>query len=166
MPRLGESVCGPPQCFFGGGKSSSARSLVRGLSFSWAAGRCPSPVQKAGAGWRGPGTAVGGSDSGLVSALLADHLSYGARWGNPPFARGAPSSALPPRQTFVQVASRSAAPAFRIPKRPRAQPGANTNGPTETKPAWPRKPFYSPSTQAAQPGPSPSQQARRKKKAT
>ncbi|CAB1435900.1 unnamed protein product [Pleuronectes platessa] len=26
-------------------------------------------------------------------ALLADHLSYGARWGNPPFARGAPSGA-------------------------------------------------------------------------
>ncbi|CAB1444918.1 unnamed protein product [Pleuronectes platessa] len=23
-------------------------------------------------------------------ALLADHLSYGARWGNPPFARGGP----------------------------------------------------------------------------
>ena len=28
-------------------------------------------------------------------ALLADHLSYGARWGNPPFARGAPSGGAP-----------------------------------------------------------------------
>ncbi|CAB1435116.1 unnamed protein product [Pleuronectes platessa] len=63
-------------------------SLVRGLSFSWTAGRCPSPARKAGR-WRGPGTAVGGSDSGRVSALLADHLSYGDRWGT---LRLAPSS--------------------------------------------------------------------------
>ncbi|CAB1435726.1 unnamed protein product [Pleuronectes platessa] len=41
-------------------------SLVRGLSFSWTAGRCPSPARKAGR-WRGPGTAVGGGDSGRVS---------------------------------------------------------------------------------------------------
>ncbi|CAB1430896.1 unnamed protein product [Pleuronectes platessa] len=41
-------------------------SLVGGLSFSWTAGRCPSPARKAGR-WRGPGTAVGGSDSGRVS---------------------------------------------------------------------------------------------------
>ncbi|CAB1430150.1 unnamed protein product [Pleuronectes platessa] len=41
-------------------------SLVRGLSFSWTAGRCPSPARKAGR-WRGPGTAVGGGDSGHVS---------------------------------------------------------------------------------------------------
>ncbi|CAB1461031.1 unnamed protein product [Pleuronectes platessa] len=27
--------------------------------------------------------------------LLADHLSYSARWGNPPFARGAPSGGAP-----------------------------------------------------------------------
>ncbi|CAB1455650.1 unnamed protein product [Pleuronectes platessa] len=35
-----------------------------------------------------------GSDSVVTldacRALLADHLSYGARWGNPPFARGGP----------------------------------------------------------------------------
>ncbi|CAB1445185.1 unnamed protein product [Pleuronectes platessa] len=41
-------------------------SLVRGLSFSWTAGRCPSPARKAGR-WRGLGTAVGGGDSGRVS---------------------------------------------------------------------------------------------------
>ncbi|CAB1431825.1 unnamed protein product [Pleuronectes platessa] len=59
--------------------------LFGGVSFSWTAGRGLSPVRKAGH-WRGPGTAVGGSDSGRVSGLFADHLSYGARWGNPPFA--------------------------------------------------------------------------------
>ncbi|CAB1439001.1 unnamed protein product [Pleuronectes platessa] len=53
----------------------------------YAAGRCPSALRKAGTGWRGPGTAVGGSDSGRVS-VPSDHLSYSARWGNPPFARG------------------------------------------------------------------------------
>ena len=38
-------------------------------------------------------------------------------------------------------------PAFCIPKRPRAQfPGPSTNGPPDTKPAWHKKPFYSPST--------------------
>ncbi|CAB1452720.1 unnamed protein product [Pleuronectes platessa] len=41
-------------------------SLVRGLSFSWTAGRCPSPARKAGR-WRGPGTAVSGGHSGRVS---------------------------------------------------------------------------------------------------
>ena len=82
--------------------------------------------------------------------------------------RKTPAAAQPPpRQTFAQVASRSAPPAFRIPKRPRAQfPGPSTNGPPDTKPAWHKKPSYPPSTQAAQPGPAPSQQARRKRKAT
>ncbi|CAB1442181.1 unnamed protein product [Pleuronectes platessa] len=60
------------------------------LSFSWAAGRCPSPVRKAGR-WRGPGTRSAAATLDACRALLADHLSYGARWGNPPFARGAPS---------------------------------------------------------------------------
>ncbi|CAB1460128.1 unnamed protein product [Pleuronectes platessa] len=59
---------------------------LKGLA-SYAAGRCPSALRKAGTGWRGPGTAVGGTDSGRVS-VPSDHLSYSARWGNPPFARG------------------------------------------------------------------------------
>ncbi|CAB1416513.1 unnamed protein product [Pleuronectes platessa] len=64
-----------------GGKRESRR---------YAAGRCPSALRKAGTGWRGPGTTVGGSDSGRVS-VPSDHLSYSARWGNPPFARGGTS---------------------------------------------------------------------------
>ncbi|CAB1424969.1 unnamed protein product [Pleuronectes platessa] len=32
----------------------------------------------------GTGYAVSGGDSGRAWALLADHLSYGDRWGNPP----------------------------------------------------------------------------------
>ncbi|CAB1434328.1 unnamed protein product [Pleuronectes platessa] len=38
-----------------------------------------------GTGWRGPGTAVG-----RVSVPSRGSLSYGARWGNPPFTRGPP----------------------------------------------------------------------------
>ncbi|CAB1444879.1 unnamed protein product [Pleuronectes platessa] len=60
LHAAGGSVCGTPQRFFGG--------------------RCPSAVRKAGSGWWGPGTAVGGSDSGRPRSLLTDHLSYGARW--------------------------------------------------------------------------------------
>ncbi|CAB1444394.1 unnamed protein product [Pleuronectes platessa] len=47
--------------FWGGGP------LLRRHGFSWTAGWCPSAVRKAGTGWRGPGTAVVGSDSGRVS---------------------------------------------------------------------------------------------------
>ncbi|CAB1429547.1 unnamed protein product [Pleuronectes platessa] len=36
----------------------------------------------------GTGYAVNGGHSGRVSGLLADHLSYGDRWGNTPFKRG------------------------------------------------------------------------------
>ncbi|CAB1422004.1 unnamed protein product [Pleuronectes platessa] len=62
-------------------------SLVRGLSFSWTVGRCPSPARKAGR-WRGPGTRSAAATLYACRALLADHLSYGDRWGNPLFARG------------------------------------------------------------------------------
>ncbi|CAB1457386.1 unnamed protein product [Pleuronectes platessa] len=49
-----------------------------GLSFSWTAGRCPSPAR------RGPGTRSAAATLDACRALLADHLSYGDRWGNPP----------------------------------------------------------------------------------
>ncbi|CAB1431561.1 unnamed protein product [Pleuronectes platessa] len=62
-------------------------SLVRGLSFSCTAGRCPSPARKAGR-WRGPGTRSAVATLDACRALLADHLRYGDRWGNPLFARG------------------------------------------------------------------------------
>ncbi|CAB1436097.1 unnamed protein product [Pleuronectes platessa] len=62
-------------------------SLVRGLSFSWTAGRCPSPARKAGR-WRGLGTRSAAATLDACRALLAHHLSYGDRWGNPLFARG------------------------------------------------------------------------------
>ncbi|CAB1413486.1 unnamed protein product [Pleuronectes platessa] len=78
LHAAGSSVCGTPQRFFGG------EVLFRGASRR----QCPSAVRKAGTGWWGPGTAVGGSDSGRPWSLLTDLLSYGARWGNPPFARG------------------------------------------------------------------------------
>ncbi|CAB1445558.1 unnamed protein product [Pleuronectes platessa] len=55
-------------------------SLVRGLSFSGAAGRCPSPARKAGDRVRRSAAAT----LDACRALLADHLSYGDRWGNPP----------------------------------------------------------------------------------
>ncbi|CAB1452542.1 unnamed protein product [Pleuronectes platessa] len=58
-------------------------SLVRGLSFSWTARRCPSLARKAGR-WRGPGTRSAAATLDACRALLADHLSYGDRWGNPP----------------------------------------------------------------------------------
>ncbi|CAB1424788.1 unnamed protein product [Pleuronectes platessa] len=58
-------------------------SLVGGLSFSCTAGRCPSPARKAGR-WRGPGTRSAAATLDACRALLADHLSYGDRWGNPP----------------------------------------------------------------------------------
>ncbi|CAB1420157.1 unnamed protein product [Pleuronectes platessa] len=60
-------------------------SLVRGLSFSCTAGRCPSPALKAGR-WRGPGTRSAAATLDACRALLADHLSYGDCWGNPLFA--------------------------------------------------------------------------------
>ncbi|CAB1416837.1 unnamed protein product [Pleuronectes platessa] len=62
-------------------------SLVGGLSFSWYAGRCPSPARKAGR-WRGLGKRSAAATLDACRALLADHLSYGDRWGNPLFARG------------------------------------------------------------------------------
>ncbi|CAB1431086.1 unnamed protein product [Pleuronectes platessa] len=58
-------------------------SLVGGLSFSCTAGRCPSPARKVGR-WRGPGTRSAAATLDACRALLADHLSYGDRWGNPP----------------------------------------------------------------------------------
>ncbi|CAB1460541.1 unnamed protein product [Pleuronectes platessa] len=103
MPRLGEQsprrpplhaagdpACGTPQRFFWGGGPllrCLTASVVRGLSFSWTAVWCPPPVRKAGR-WRGPGTASATLDA--CRDLLADHLSYAARWGKPPFARGPP----------------------------------------------------------------------------
>ncbi|CAB1420901.1 unnamed protein product [Pleuronectes platessa] len=77
--------------FFGGrGRSSSAppHGIAVGRGAVSLAGVEGGDLLE-GTGWRVPGTAVGGSDSGR--SLLADHLSYGARWANPPFARGAPS---------------------------------------------------------------------------
>ncbi|CAB1424978.1 unnamed protein product [Pleuronectes platessa] len=72
----------------------SAEKEARGKEeHTYAAGRCPSALRKAGTGWRGPGMAVGGSDSGRVS-VPSDHLSYSARWGNPPFARGGTSGGV------------------------------------------------------------------------
>ncbi|CAB1445276.1 unnamed protein product [Pleuronectes platessa] len=92
VPRLGEqSLRRPPLR----GQRLSVRhrevlirwrltaSLVRGLSFSCTAGRCPSPVRKAGR-WRGSGTRSAAATLDACRALLADHLSYGDRWGNPP----------------------------------------------------------------------------------
>ncbi|CAB1431296.1 unnamed protein product [Pleuronectes platessa] len=74
------------QCAAPGGPHPVA-SLVGGLSFSCTAGRCPSPARKAGR-WRGPGTRLAAATLDACLALLADHLSYGDRWGNPLFARG------------------------------------------------------------------------------
>ncbi|CAB1420539.1 unnamed protein product, partial [Pleuronectes platessa] len=68
-----------------------AASLVWGLSFSWAAGQYPSAMRKEGTGWRGPIRWSAAVTLDECRSLLVDHLSYGARWGNPPFARGAPS---------------------------------------------------------------------------
>ncbi|CAB1429931.1 unnamed protein product [Pleuronectes platessa] len=52
----------------------------RGLSFSWTAGRCPSPVRKAGR-WRGPGTRSAAVTLDACRNLLADHLSYATAGG-------------------------------------------------------------------------------------
>ncbi|CAB1429004.1 unnamed protein product [Pleuronectes platessa] len=60
----GDSACGTPQRFFGGGGANPlclTASVVRGAATLDA-----------------------------CRALLPDHLSYGARRGNPPFARGPP----------------------------------------------------------------------------
>ncbi|CAB1432935.1 unnamed protein product [Pleuronectes platessa] len=38
--------------------------------------------------WRGPGTRSAAATLDACRALLADHLSYGDRWGNPLFKRG------------------------------------------------------------------------------
>ncbi|CAB1440594.1 unnamed protein product [Pleuronectes platessa] len=77
----------PPeaQCAAPGGPHPVAPNGVTGggAFFLLYRGRCPSPARKAGR-WRGPAYAVSGGHSGPVPALLADHLSYGARWGNPP----------------------------------------------------------------------------------
>ncbi|CAB1456550.1 unnamed protein product [Pleuronectes platessa] len=77
----------PPeaQCASPGGPHPVAPHGVAGagLSFSLTAGRCPSPVRKAGR-WRGPGTRSAAATLDACRALLADHLSYGDRWGNPP----------------------------------------------------------------------------------
>ncbi|CAB1435725.1 unnamed protein product [Pleuronectes platessa] len=45
------------------------------------------PARKAGR-WRGLGTRSAAATLDACRALLADHLSYGDRWGNPLFARG------------------------------------------------------------------------------
>ncbi|CAB1438800.1 unnamed protein product [Pleuronectes platessa] len=82
-PIIYGSVCGTGRSSSGG----TSRRLVRGLSFSWTAGRCPSPAREAGR-WRGPGTRSAAATLDACRALLADHLSYGDRWGNPVFARG------------------------------------------------------------------------------
>ncbi|CAB1445760.1 unnamed protein product [Pleuronectes platessa] len=62
--------------------------LIRGAGAFLLVCRGAVPVGAAEGGDRleGTGTAVGGSDSGRVS-VPSDHLSYSARWGNPPFAR-------------------------------------------------------------------------------
>ncbi|CAB1436603.1 unnamed protein product [Pleuronectes platessa] len=76
--RWARARCAEAQCaarlkdFFGGEVLVRWRltaSLVRGLSLSWAAGRCPSPVQKA------PATLD------ACRALLVDHISYGPAGG-------------------------------------------------------------------------------------
>ncbi|CAB1460798.1 unnamed protein product [Pleuronectes platessa] len=81
----GGSVCSTPLRFFWGGGGPRPRrlmaSLVWELSFSWAAGWCSSPVRNAGTGWRG-------ATLDACRSLLAEHLSYRARWGNPLFTRG------------------------------------------------------------------------------
>ncbi|CAB1443323.1 unnamed protein product [Pleuronectes platessa] len=41
------------------------------------------PARKAGR-WRGPGTRSAAATLDACRALLADHLSYGGHWGNPP----------------------------------------------------------------------------------
>ncbi|CAB1430514.1 unnamed protein product [Pleuronectes platessa] len=61
-------------------------SLVRGLSFSWTAGRCPLPVRNAGH-WRGPGMAVGGGVCGRVSGPSRGSPQIRSRWGPPPAVR-------------------------------------------------------------------------------
>ncbi|CAB1452742.1 unnamed protein product, partial [Pleuronectes platessa] len=85
LRAAGGSVCGT-------GRSSSGGTshLVRGLSFSWTAVRCPSPARKAGR-WRGPGTRSAAATLDAYRALLADHLSYSDRWGNPLFTHPATS---------------------------------------------------------------------------
>ncbi|CAB1448468.1 unnamed protein product [Pleuronectes platessa] len=49
------------------GEQSPRRPPHHAAGGSYAAGRCPSALRKAGTGWRGPGTTVGDSDSGRVS---------------------------------------------------------------------------------------------------
>ncbi|CAB1452145.1 unnamed protein product [Pleuronectes platessa] len=89
----GDLACGTPRRFFGGGRSYSA--VPHGVS---GAGCFLSLGPWGGVRRRCGRRAVGGdrvrrSAAATLDAcrpLLADHLSYGARWGNPPFARGPP----------------------------------------------------------------------------
>ncbi|CAB1460630.1 unnamed protein product [Pleuronectes platessa] len=74
-----EAQCAAP----GGPHPVASPSLVGVFSFSCTAGRCPSPARKAGRS-RGPGTRSAAATLDACRALLADHLSYGDRWGNPP----------------------------------------------------------------------------------
>ncbi|CAB1421535.1 unnamed protein product [Pleuronectes platessa] len=93
----GDSACGTPRRFFGGGPIPLClkASVVRGAFFlldreGGVRRRCG---RRAVGGDRVRRSAAATLDA--CRALLADHLSYGARWGNPPFARGAPSGGAP-----------------------------------------------------------------------
>ncbi|CAB1457408.1 unnamed protein product [Pleuronectes platessa] len=81
----------PPeaQCAAPGGTHPVAPHGVAGAGafFLLDRGPSPSPARKAGR-WRGLGTRSAAATLDACRALLADHLSYGDRWGNPLFARG------------------------------------------------------------------------------
>ncbi|CAB1426820.1 unnamed protein product [Pleuronectes platessa] len=70
-------------------RCASRRQWCGVLSFSWTVGRCPSPVRKAGR-WRGPGTAVSGSDSGRVSGPSRGSPQLRRPLGEPSVRAGGP----------------------------------------------------------------------------
>ena len=92
-------MCGPPRGLLGreGGGGSRVRVAPHGVR-SVRGGFFPLSFlgPRGGVRRRCGRRAVGGdrvrrSEAATLDAcraLLADHLSYGARWGNPPFARG------------------------------------------------------------------------------
>ncbi|CAB1425565.1 unnamed protein product [Pleuronectes platessa] len=89
----GDPACSTSRRFFCPLLRCLTASVVRGLSFSWTAGWCPSPVRKAGR-WRGPGTAVGGSDSGRVSGPSRGSPQLRRSLGEPSVRAGAPPLAV------------------------------------------------------------------------
>ncbi|CAB1433980.1 unnamed protein product [Pleuronectes platessa] len=102
VPRLGEqSPRRPPLHAAGGSVCGLPRGFWRG-EVLWCGGFLSLGLQ-GGVRHRCRRRAIGGDRVRRVAAatldacraLLTDHLSDGARWGNPPFARGTPSGGVP-----------------------------------------------------------------------